>query len=299
MHQLFTNEVNGSPSTTESLHNGAMEINPEFLFRNVDAPLAAAEAAVVARRSNAKPTTGVATPIRQAVIMAGGKGTRLLPYTALLPKPLMPLGDMTILELLLRRMKNAGITDVVLAVNHLGRLLEAFFEHGDQLGINIRYSSESQPLGTAGPLAAMVDGLDDNFIVANGDLLTTLNLKEMMRTHLATRADASIGVYKRDVKMEFGIIEVDEEKRLVAYREKPQTSYLVSMGIYVLRRDAIAPHLRQNAYLDMPNLLQRMKETGANVRCYNEDCVWLDIGRPDDFALAQGMFNDDRDQFLK
>jgi NDP-sugar pyrophosphorylase family protein len=120
-----------------------------------------------------------------------------------------------------------------------------------------------------------------------------------VRAHRATRADASIGVYKRDVKIDFGLIEVDDEKRLVAYREKPQSSYLVSMGIYILRRDAVAPYLRENEYMDMPNLLLRMKQANSDVRCYNEDCVWLDIGRPDDFALAQRMFKDDRDLFLK
>ena len=113
--------------------------------------------------------------VKQAVIMAGGKGTRLHPYSALFPKPLMPLGDMPVLELLLRRMKKAGVTDVILAVNHLGHLIKAFFGNGSELGLRISYCNEDRPLGTAGALANMIDDLDETFLVANGDLLTTMN----------------------------------------------------------------------------------------------------------------------------
>jgi NDP-sugar pyrophosphorylase family protein len=249
--------------------------------------------------TNGKKRQATGARVRQAVVMAGGKGARLHPYSALLPKPLMPLDDMTVLELLLRRMKNAEVTDVILAVNHLGHLIEAFFGDGSRLGLRIRYFGEDHPLGTAGALGAIIADLDDDFFVTNGDLLTTLNLERMMAAHRAANADASIGVYKREVKIDFGLIEVDEQKRLVAYREKPQSDYLVSMGIYLLHRDAVIDHLDRNEYLDMPNLLLRMKSADRDVRCYHEDCVWLDIGRPDDFALAQQMFKDDRKLFLE
>jgi NDP-sugar pyrophosphorylase family protein len=234
----------------------------------------------------------------QAVIMAGGKGTRLHPYSATLPKPLMPLGDMPILELLLRRMKAAGVTDVILAVNHLGHLIEAYFGDGSAFGLRIRYGREDKPLGTAGALGNMIDDLHETFFLTNGDLLTTLDLEAMAARHIATKADASIGVYRREHKIEFGLIEFDAESRLSAYREKPTSTYHVSMGVYVLQREAVRQHVAANEYLDMPNLLLKMQAANADVRCYHDECLWLDIGRPDDFALAQKMYETDQAVFL-
>jgi NDP-mannose synthase len=236
--------------------------------------------------------------VTQAVIMAGGKGTRLHPYSALFPKPLMPLGDMPILELLLRRLKKAGVTDVILAVNHLRHLIEAFFGDGSKLGLRIRYSDEEKPLGTAGALGNMLDELDETFIVSNGDLLTSMDLEAMARQHLDTDCDASIGVFERENKIDFGLIEFDAEKRLCAYREKPTNLYYVSMGIYMLRREAVRPCIVSGEYLDMPTLLLKMRAAKSDVRCYHDECVWLDIGRPDDFALAQSMFESNRALFL-
>ena len=132
--------------------------------------------------------------------MAGGKGTRLHPYSALLPKPLMPLGDMPILELLLRQMQQAGITDVLVAVNHLRHLIEAFFGDGSKLGLNIRYISEDKPLGTAGALGNMLDLLDESFLLSNGDLLTSMDIAGMARQHFETEADATIGVFSARTK---------------------------------------------------------------------------------------------------
>jgi NDP-sugar pyrophosphorylase family protein len=241
---------------------------------------------------------GAAKPILQAVVMAGGKGTRLHPYSANFPKPLMPLQDMPILELLLRRLKAVGVTDILLAVGHLRHLIEAYFGDGSAIGVNIRYHGEDHPLGTAGALGSMIDFLDHDFFVTNGDLLTTLDLEGMARQHRETGADASVGVFQRNVKLEFGLIEIDDDRRMTAYREKPQNSYLVSMGLYILKRDAIRQHIEPNVYLDMPNLLLKLKSAGKDVRCFQDDCVWLDIGRPDDFALAQKMFEDDRQLFL-
>jgi NDP-sugar pyrophosphorylase family protein len=236
--------------------------------------------------------------IRQAVIMAGGKGTRLLPYSALFPKPLMPLGDMPILELLLRRMKAAGVQEVILAVNHLRHLIEAYFGDGSSLGIRLRYCSEDKPLGTAGALGNMLDLLDDSFFLTNGDLLTTMNLTRMAMSHIAERADASVGIYERENKIDFGLIEFDTSKRLSAYREKPTSKYFVSMGVYILQREAVRAHVADVDYLDMPNLLLKIKASSGNVVCFQDDCIWLDIGRPDDFALAQRMVEQDRSAFL-
>jgi NDP-sugar pyrophosphorylase family protein len=236
--------------------------------------------------------------VRQAVIMAGGKGTRLHPYSALFPKPLMPLGDMPILELLLRRMRTAGVREVIIAVNHLRHLIEVYFGDGSELGLKLYYSEEDKPLGTAGALGNMLPHLDDTFFVTNGDLLTTMNLRSMALRHIAEHADASVGIYERENKIDFGLIEFDARNRMCAYREKPTSKYHVSMGVYILQREAVRPHVSNVDYLDMPNLLLKIKGDSGSVVCYQENCVWLDIGRPDDFALAQKMFEEDREAFL-
>jgi NDP-sugar pyrophosphorylase family protein len=236
--------------------------------------------------------------IRQAVIMAGGKGTRLHPYSVLFPKPLMPLGDMPILELLLRRMKAVGVREVIIAVNHLRHLIEAYFGDGSELGMRLYYSNEDKPLGTAGALGNMLHLLDETFFLTNGDLLTTMDLRRMALSHISERADASIGIYERENKIDFGLIEFDAENRLCAYREKPTSKYYVSMGVYILQREAVRPHVSEVDYLDMPNLLLKIKASNGNVVCFQDNCIWLDIGRPDDFALAQKMFEEDREAFL-
>jgi NDP-sugar pyrophosphorylase family protein len=135
-------------------------------------------------------------------------------------------------------------------------------------------------------------------VLTNGDLLTTMDLVRMAQRHQETGCDASIGIYERENRIDFGLIEFDDENRLRAYHEKPTSMYYVSMGIYILQREAIRPHVVGGDYLDMPSLLLKMRETNADIRCYHDDCVWLDIGRPDDFARAQTMFENDRALFL-
>jgi len=234
----------------------------------------------------------------KAIVMAGGKGTRLHPYSALFPKPLMPLGDMPILELLLRRLKAAGVDEAVIAVNHLRHLVEAFFGDGSRMGLKVGYSVEDKPLGTAGPMGAVLDRLGEDFILTNGDLLTTLDVAEMVRFHRRTGAGATIGTYERELKSDFGIVDLDVDSRMVGYQEKPVYKHLVSMGIYVLNAAAVRDHVRPNVYLDMPNLLRSMVSVGTDVRGFRQECFWLDIGRPEDFALAQEMVERDPTAFL-
>lgn len=243
--------------------------------------------------------TEAPTKIRQAVVMAGGKGTRLHPYSAVLPKPLMPLGDMPILELLIRRLKNSGVEEVILAVNHLRHLIEAYFGDGRKFGVKVTYSGEENPLGTAGALGNMLDVLDDHFYLMNGDLLTTINLKRMAQQHIATKADASIGIYEREHKIDFGLIEVDSDGMMAAYREKPSRKYFVSMGLYILGREAVREHVADVGYIDMPTLLLKIKDKAGRLHCFNDDCIWLDIGRPDDFAMAQEIFERNPKVFLE
>jgi NDP-sugar pyrophosphorylase family protein len=165
--------------------------------------------------------------------------------------------------------------------------------------MRLHYSEEDKPLGTAGALGNMLPLLDDTFLVTNGDLLTTMNLRRMALSHISEYADATVGIFERENKIDFGLIEFDAKNRLCAYREKPTSKYFVSMGVYILQREAVRPHISDVDYLDMPNLLLKIKDSNGNVNCFRDDkCTWLDIGRPDDFALAQKMFEEDREAFL-
>jgi NDP-mannose synthase len=231
--------------------------------------------------------------------MAGGKGTRLGPYTASFPKPLMPLGDeMPVLELLLRQLKASGVTEIILAVNHLHHLLRAFFGEGESLGLRISYSLEDRPLGTAGPLGAVLDQVGDTFFMTNGDLLTTLDFGAMLAEHRRRGVAATVASFQREVKIDFGLLETDDQMRMTGYREKPVYQHLVSMGLYILQRDAVAPYLKPNTHLDMPDLMRAMVADGRPVHCHAPECFWLDIGRPDDYAAAQEIFARDRSIFL-
>lgn len=232
----------------------------------------------------------------KAVILAGGKGTRLAPYTKVLPKPLMPIGDMPILEILLRQMRRADIRDVVLTVGHLAGLLQAFFQDGSRLGLQIHYSYEEKPLGTAGPLS-MIKGLDDTFLVSNGDVLTTLDIHSLVDYHKQRRATATIATHTRKVKIDLGVIQFNDANQVVGYIEKPTYELQVSMGIYVFEPrvlDFIAP----NQYLDFPDLVLRMLDAGEFVVGYPFDGYWQDLGRADDYEQAVQEFESIRSQIL-
>ena len=232
----------------------------------------------------------------KAVILAGGKGTRLAPYTNILPKPLMPIGDMPILEVLLRQMKTAGVDEAILTVGHLAGLLEAFFKNGNQWGLKIRYSFENVPLGTAGPLA-QVDGLEDTFIVSNGDVLTTLNLKELVQFHRKQGGIATIAMHHRRIKINLGVIQCNGGHEIMGYEEKPTINYMVSMGIYVFE-PAILKYIPENQYLDFPDLVKKLLAAGEKVCGYEFGGYWQDLGNPDDYQQAQQDFGSMQSQFL-
>ena len=234
----------------------------------------------------------------QALILAGGKGTRLHPYTTVIPKPLMPVGDYPILEIIIRQLKLAGVEEVILAVGHMTQLFQAFFQDGERFGVKISYSFESEALGTAGPIALVIDRFSDDFLVLNGDLLTTLSYRNLFRYHKEMKAAATIGMYPREVNIDFGIIESNEENRLVRYVEKPTYRFKVSMGINVMNSSSVKPYLTPGKYLDIPTLLMRMCEDHLPVVCYNEPCYWLDIGRIDDYRIANEVFEANRSEFF-
>jgi NDP-sugar pyrophosphorylase family protein len=231
-----------------------------------------------------------------AVVLAGGKGTRLAPYTKILPKPLMPIGDMPILEVMLLQMKSAGIDRVILTVGHLSELLRAFFRDGSQLGLNITYSYEQAPLGTAGPIA-LVEGLDETFLVTNGDVLTTLNLRDLICFHRAQKAVATIAAHQRQSKIDLGVIQMNGGCEIKGYIEKPVYNFLVSMGIYVFE-PVVLSYITPGQYLDFPNLVRKLIEAGEKVVAYEFGGYWEDLGRPDDYERASQDFEQMRAQFL-
>lgn len=234
----------------------------------------------------------------QAVVLAGGKGTRLRPYTTVLPKPLMPIGDYPVLEILLRQLKRAGTSRVIMAVGHMSHLFEAFFQDGSRYGISISYAFEREALGTAGPLAAMVDDLDEDFLVLNGDLLTTFGFDRLFASHRKNGAAATIGAFTRTVNIDFGVLELGTGNELSNYIEKPMYSFNVSMGINALNAAAVRPYLKKGVRLDLPTLMMQLKQDGRRVCCYREECRWLDIGRPDDYQQAVDLFAAHQSDFL-
>jgi len=233
----------------------------------------------------------------KAVILAGGKGARLAPYTKILPKPLMPIDDMPILEVLLRQMKYAGVNDVTLTVGHLSALLEAFFQDGRQWGLTICYSYEQSPLGTAGPIA-LVKGLDDTFMVTNGDVLTTLDFEDLLRFHRELGGIATIASHKRQVRIDLGVLQRDNGHVVVGYSEKPTIDYVVSMGIYVFE-PRVLEFIPLNQYLDFPDLVLKLIAAGEKVISYPFEGYWKDLGHPEDYEQAAEDFSRMRDQFLR
>jgi NDP-sugar pyrophosphorylase family protein len=234
----------------------------------------------------------------QALILAGGKGARLRPYTTILPKPLMPVGDYPILAIILQQLASAGIRDVVLAVGYMSHLFQAFFQDGSRYGLHLDYSVEEQALGTAGPIGLALDRLDDDFLVMNGDLLTTLDYRRLLAFHRDQGAAATIAVHRREVKIDFGVIESDDAGRLARYIEKPTYRFAVSMGVNVLNKRAVEPYVTAGRLLDIPDVMTRLRDDGHAVHCYEEPCYWLDIGRVDDYEIATEVFEARRAEFL-
>ncbi len=235
-------------------------------------------------------------PPMKAIILAGGKGTRLRPLTAVFPKPLVPLGHKPIIEVLLSKIKNASLTDVTISTGYLAELVMAVCGDGSKFGLDIKYTHEESPLGTAGPLGLMDLG-DEDIIIMNGDLLTTLNFNNFMAYHREQKADVTIAIHARNVKIDFGVVDMDSNGQFVGFREKPTFDYDVSMGVNILSAKA-RELISANEYLDMPDLILKVHESGGKVCCYREECYWLDIGRMDDYAQAQKDFENNEIEFI-
>jgi len=232
----------------------------------------------------------------RVVVLAGGMGTRLRPYTAVLPKPLMPVGDLPILEIIVRQLRRNGFRRITLAVGHLSSLVQAYFGDGSRWDVRLDYLVEDSPLGTAGPLATVRDE-ESTYLVMNGDVLTTLPYAEVVERHKKSENAATVAVCTRDVGVNLGVVEVDSTDRITAYREKPVLTYSASMGVYVLDRASL-DRIEEGTPLDMPDLLRAMMGDGKRVGAYRFDGYWRDIGNHDDFELVCEEFASMRTSLL-
>ncbi|MBJ2156944.1 sugar phosphate nucleotidyltransferase [Variovorax sp. IB41] len=227
----------------------------------------------------------------RAVILAGGKGTRLRPYTTLIPKPLVPLGGKySILEIIIMQLKQAGFTRITLAVNHLSQLIMAYFGDGSRLGVQLDYSLEEGELSTIGPLTLIPD-LPENFLVMNGDILCDLDYQRFFQSHVAAKDMVSVSAYRREVKIDFGVLRYDADGRLNEFQEKPTYDFDVSMGIYCIHRSVIE-RLPKGGKYGFDNLMIDGLKDNQRIAIRPFDGYWLDIGRPDDYQYADDNFEE-------
>ncbi|GAA1894899.1 sugar phosphate nucleotidyltransferase [Asanoa iriomotensis] len=226
-----------------------------------------------------------------AVILAGGKGVRLRPYTTALPKPLVPIGDRyAILEIILQQLADQGFRSVTIAINHLGELIRAFVADGARWGLRIDYVEETVPLSTVGPLFGMTDRLPEQFLVMNGDVLTDLDYRDLIARHTLSGAPLTVATFTRTVKIDFGVLGL-ESGRIVGFTEKPTYRYPVSMGVYGMSRKTLTPYPEGLAF-GFDQLITDLMNQGAFPSTYAFDGFWLDIGRPEDYDEANRTFGE-------
>jgi NDP-mannose synthase len=222
------------------------------------------------------------------VILAGGKGTRLAPYTTVVPKPLLPVGERAILDVVVHQLRDFGFTDLTIAVGYLAHLVRAVMADGSRHGVRISYVEEREPLGTVGPLAN-VEGLDGSFLVMNGDILTDLDYSELVDVHRHAGNVLTIASHSRTVQTDYGVLHVDggigPTRRVTGFEEKPVVPYTVSMGVYVLEPRAL-DYIEPRRFLDFPELVWRLLDAGEPVGSYLFDGYWLDIGRHEDYQMV-------------
>ena len=232
----------------------------------------------------------------QAIILAGGKGRRLMPYTTVLPKPLMPIGDYPILEVILRQLKHYGFNRVTISTGYLHELIHAYLDSNRTLGLDIAYVHEDTPLGTIGPLR-LIEDLDDTFLVMNGDILTDISYPDLIASHKKNKAIATVATYQRVVNIDFGVLEKDESRKITAFREKPTYHFDVSMGVYVFSKK-ILDYVPEGEPFGFDQLMYALTAKKEAVYSYPHNGYWLDIGRPDDYARSIEEFEKYKDRFL-
>ena len=220
----------------------------------------------------------------RAVVLAGGIGSRLRPYTLSLPKPLLPVGDKPILEIIVQQLAQYGFDHLTLAVNHQAELFAAYFGDGRKWGVRITYSLEREVLGTMGPLR-LIDDLPSDFLVMNGDILTDLDYGAAFRSHQEQGRRFTIFAAARHQKVDFGVLRLDERGHLAGFEEKPVLDYIVSMGVYAASRE-IVHMIPPGTPYGFDQLMLHCLSEGVPVNVHRHDGYWLDIGRPDDYERA-------------
>ena len=231
------------------------------------------------------------------MVLAGGLGTRLQPYTTILPKPLMPVGDRPVLDIVIRQLHRDGFDRVTIATGHLAELIEVFFGDGARFGVEIDYFRETSPLGTVGSLAS-IDGLDEDFLVMNGDVLTDMDYGALLETHRHNVAAATIAVKRRNLEISLGVLHFDgDADRVTAYDEKPVYEFDASMGVYCFSPSVLS-FIERDTRLDFPDLVQRLLAAGEPVHGSRFDGYWLDIGRHEDHRQAMDEFEGMRDRLI-
>jgi NDP-mannose synthase len=232
---------------------------------------------------------------RRAVVLAGGKGSRLRPYTVVLPKPLMPVGEYPILEVILRQLAAQGFDRVTLAVNYQAEIVRAFCGDGSRWGISIDYSLETVPLSTIAPLCLISD-LPENFLLMNGDVLTDLSMQRLYEDHVREKRRFTIAASERTNVVDYGVLHA-RENRLVGFEEKPTFPYLVSMGVYIMNR-SVLDRVPAGTKYGFDDLMLDMLAHDESVHIERHPGYWLDIGRIDDYMRAVDEFDDYRNRLL-
>jgi NDP-mannose synthase len=233
---------------------------------------------------------------RRAVIMAGGRGTRLRPYTMVFPKPLMPVGEYPVLEVIVRQLAKQGFHHITMAVNHQANLIKAFFGDGSSWGVRIDYSLESEPLSTIGPLKLIPD-LPEHFLLMNGDVLTDLDFEAFWQRHVEGDRLFTIGAACRIESTEYGVLHIDSHQVLCGFEEKPRKEYLVSMGVYMVS-GRILPDIPAGRPYGFDDLMRDLLARRASVGVIRHGGYWLDIGRPGDYQQAIDDFESGRQELL-
>jgi NDP-mannose synthase len=223
---------------------------------------------------------------KQIVIQAGGKGKRLRPHTYVLPKPLMPLGDSTLLETNIKWLCKNGVVNQTITLGYLGHLIQAILDDGSQYGAAIDFYTEKQPLGTAGSLVHLIDNLEDNFILMNGDLVVDLNIEKFRETHNKNNYDITIGAFTNTNKIDYGVLDLDDAGLLKSFDEKPELNNLVAMGVYFMKKEVIDIIPAGTPY-GMDNLINKIIKEGGKVGIYHHQGIWLDIGRLQELSNIQ------------
>jgi mannose-1-phosphate guanylyltransferase len=232
-----------------------------------------------------------------AVILAGGKGTRLRPFTITLPKPLVPIGDeSSILEIVIRQLAHQGFGSATLAIGHFGELIEAYVGDGSRWGLKVDYTREDEPLGTMGPVVQVGDRLPEHVLVLNGDTLTELDYADLLRVHAASGAPITVATARREARIEFGVLDV-EDGRVTGFREKPVMPYTVAIGAYAVSRSTLQRYEPGRA-LGFDELMRDLIEHGEHPASYDFTGFWLDVGRPEDYDRANVEFAEIRQRLL-